>query len=69
MQTETPQGSNMSALCPLCNAVYCADRLYMTDFICPMCGKKIGKSAIIYAYSAIQSYQLAMALKEERESK
>lgn len=66
MQNEIPMGSNMTALCPLCNSIYSADRLFMTDFICPVCGKKISKRAIVYAYSSEQSYQLAMALKEEK---
>ena len=64
-----PNGYDMSALCPFCNEVYGASRLFQTNFICPCCGKRVPKSSIKYAFSEIQSFQLAKALQEEENEK
>lgn len=60
-------GDTMSVLCPHCNNVYSAGRLFMTGGICPCCGKKVGRSSIIFAFSEIQSFNIAMMMKKEKE--
>lgn len=63
---EAPNGFDMSALCPFCNEVYSANRLLFNNYICPCCNKRVPRSAIVFAFSDIQSFQLAKALQYER---
>lgn len=66
--SEMPQGYYNTALCPLCNEIFSARAWYQANGLCPKCNKRIPKSCIIYAFSEMQSYQLAKALQEERAS-